>query len=43
MSHLESPPTDATASGMNAAEPELPGAAFRLAMREFATGVAIVT
>lgn len=43
MSHLESPPTDATAPGMSAAETDLPGTAFRLAMREFATGVAIVT
>jgi flavin reductase (DIM6/NTAB) family NADH-FMN oxidoreductase RutF len=43
MTLLESPPTHANAPEMSAAEAGLPGGAFRQAMREFASGVAIVT
>jgi flavin reductase (DIM6/NTAB) family NADH-FMN oxidoreductase RutF len=43
MTYLESPSTHASATGMNATNSELSGANFRLAMREFASGVAIVT
>jgi flavin reductase (DIM6/NTAB) family NADH-FMN oxidoreductase RutF len=42
MAYLESPPIDARTNAVNRATPEGHGAAFRLAMREFASGVALV-
>jgi flavin reductase (DIM6/NTAB) family NADH-FMN oxidoreductase RutF len=43
MAYLESPSLDTRTERMNGATPEREGAAFRLAMREFASGVALVT
>jgi flavin reductase (DIM6/NTAB) family NADH-FMN oxidoreductase RutF len=43
MAYLESPTLDARTERMSGATPEREGAAFRLAMREFANGVALVT
>jgi flavin reductase (DIM6/NTAB) family NADH-FMN oxidoreductase RutF len=43
MAYLESSTLDARTERMNGATPEPEGAAFRLAMREFASGVALVT
>ncbi len=42
MAYLESPPIDARTNAMSGATSEGHGAAFRLAMREFASGVALV-
>ena len=43
MAYLESPPLDARTERLSSATSEREGAAFRLAMREFANGVALVT
>jgi flavin reductase (DIM6/NTAB) family NADH-FMN oxidoreductase RutF len=43
MAYLESPIIDARTDAMSGATPEGDGAAFRLAMREFASGVALIT
>jgi flavin reductase (DIM6/NTAB) family NADH-FMN oxidoreductase RutF len=43
MAYLESPTVEARTERMNGASPEGEGAAFRLAMREFVNGVALVT
>lgn len=43
MAYLESPTLDARTQRMKNATPEREGAAFRLAMREFTNGVALVT
>jgi flavin reductase (DIM6/NTAB) family NADH-FMN oxidoreductase RutF len=43
MAFLESPTLDARTEWMSGATPGREGAAFRLAMREFASGVALVT
>jgi flavin reductase (DIM6/NTAB) family NADH-FMN oxidoreductase RutF len=43
MAYLESPTLDARTERMSGATPEHEGVAFRLAMREFASGVALVT
>jgi flavin reductase (DIM6/NTAB) family NADH-FMN oxidoreductase RutF len=43
MAYVESLPRDAWTKGMNGATSEREGEAFRLAMREFASGVALVT
>src|SRR5208337_2271835 len=43
MDYLESPQRNDEATGMSAAPADADGAAFRFAMREFASGVAIVT
>jgi len=43
MNYAESPTLDARANRLSGAPPEREGAAFRLAMRELASGVALVT
>ncbi len=43
MTFVESPPLDAQTNRMNSVTPVREGAAYRLAMREFASGVALVT
>jgi flavin reductase (DIM6/NTAB) family NADH-FMN oxidoreductase RutF len=43
MAYLESPIIDARTNGMRGATPERDGGAFRLAMREFASGVVLIT
>lgn len=43
MAYLESPIIDARMDAMSGATPEGDGAAYRLAMREFASGVALIT
>jgi flavin reductase (DIM6/NTAB) family NADH-FMN oxidoreductase RutF len=43
MAYLEPPPIDARTNAVNRATLEGHGAAFRLAMREFASGVALVS